>query len=196
MARIHGASGHGSGFLVKPNVLVTNAHVIRNEFLSDLRVHFPSANEPDRGPFKVEGLLYEDKDRDLAFLAVRCSLPPLKTVDKHTFVRGEDVVIIGSPGPIETAVSRGVLSSTHEIAGQCRYQLGAPINPGNSGGPVLNDSAEVIGVAAAHLRGMESLGFCVPAVDLRSALDALPTEDSETAHQAASVIGPRWRFAG
>ncbi len=186
VARIQGTSGHGSGFLIKANVVVTNAHVVKRELMEDIRVHFPSAKEPHRGPLRVEKLLHEDSQRDLAFLSVRSLLPPLKIASEHEFTRGEDVVIIGSPGPLENAINRGVLSTSHEIRGQQWYQLGAPLNPGNSGGPVLGDTAEVVGVATLHMRGRESLSFCVPAPELKAALGQVPSDDSEAARRATS----------
>jgi hypothetical protein len=44
----------------------------------------------------------------------------------------------------------------------------APINPGNSGGPVVNDAAQVIGVASAKLASsmVTSVGFVSPVNDL------------------------------
>jgi hypothetical protein len=78
VATIRGKLGSGSGFLVAPNILATNHHVIGIEFINQLAVHFPSAPPDKRGPYGVS-LLAEDARRDLAFLRLSCPLPHLST---------------------------------------------------------------------------------------------------------------------
>ena len=73
VALVKGHASSGTGFLVKPGIVATNAHVIDGEFMSSLEVRFPSAPEGKQGPFPAE-LLYEDPKRDLAFLAVSSDL--------------------------------------------------------------------------------------------------------------------------
>ena len=59
VALIKGRLGSGSGFLARPGVVITNAHVIELELLSALEVHFPSAAEGAKGPYPARLL---DKD--------------------------------------------------------------------------------------------------------------------------------------
>ena len=108
---ITGDGSVGTGFLVRPGVIATNAHVIDGEFITNLRVRFPSAEKAQQGPITAE-LLYEDTRRDLAFLRVKSSLPPLRIATSYTFRKGEDVTAIGNPGAggeliLENAISRG-----------------------------------------------------------------------------------------
>ncbi len=77
VALIKGKVSSGTGFLVRPGLIATNAHVIDDEFLPDLEVRFPSAADGLRGPIRAE-LLYEDPRRDLAFLAIRSACPRWK----------------------------------------------------------------------------------------------------------------------
>ncbi len=77
VALIKGKVSSGTGFLVRYGVIATNAHVIEEEFVSNLEVRFPSAPAGNQGPLNAQ-LLYEDRKRDIAFLAVKSDLPMLR----------------------------------------------------------------------------------------------------------------------
>ena len=176
---ITGDGSVGTGFLVRPGILATNAHVIDSEFITTLRVRFPSAEKDQQGPMTAE-LLFEDTRRDLAFLKVKSSLPPLRVVQSYTFRKGEDITAIGNPGAggeliLENAISRGVMSTKTSMEGQRYYQLGIAVNPGNSGGPVFNSFGDVIGVVTRKSAMQEQLAFCIPVEDLTLALDKVLT---------------------
>ncbi len=183
IALISGDGSVGTGFLVRPGILATNAHVIDGEFITTLRVRFPSAEKAQQGPLLAE-LLYEDTHRDLAFLRVKSTLPPLRIVSSYRFRKGEDVTVIGNPGAgeeliLENAISRGLMSTRTSIERQRYYQLTIAVNPGNSGGPVFNSAGEVIGVVTRKSAEQESLAFCIPVEDLNLALgkvDSLPED--------------------
>ncbi len=65
VALVKGKVSSGTGFLIRPDLVATNAHVIDDEFVADLEVRFPSAADGRRGPIRAE-LRYEDPRRDLA----------------------------------------------------------------------------------------------------------------------------------
>jgi S1-C subfamily serine protease len=174
VALIKGRLGSGSGFLARSGVVITNAHVIELELLGALEVHFPSAAEGAKGPYRVR-LLDKKPGRDLAMLAVESSLPALPLATSYKFRKGEDVTIIGTPGLgggmiLQNAVAHGILSTETVLDGQNYYQLGASVNAGNSGGPALDSSGEVIGVVTSKARGREAIGFCIPVGDVARAL--------------------------
>ena len=174
VALIKGQAFFGTGFLVKQGVVATNAHVIFDEFISNLEVRFPSAPAGKQGPFAVE-LLYEDNKRDLAFLGVKTDLPATEVVPTYTFVKGDDITVIGNPGlggdiVLENAVTRGVVSSKTVIDGMNFIQLSISINPGNSGGPIFDSSGRVIGVATLKAAKGDALAFSIPVEDLKAAL--------------------------
>ena len=87
VALIDGKAGSGTGFLVAPGILATNSHVIDGEFIGNLEIRFPSADEARKGPVQAE-LLYEDAKRDLAFLAVKTDLPALQSRSPIGIARG------------------------------------------------------------------------------------------------------------
>ena len=171
---IKGTSSSGTGFLIADGVIATNRHVIDTEFISDLEITFPSAPEGQRGPHAAK-LLYKDDKLDLSFLEVNASLPPLETATDYVFRRGQDILIIGSPGvskdlTLENAISRGVMSTEAVVEGQQYHQLGISINPGNSGGPVLDDSGQVIGIATLKATQQEGVAFSIPIQNVGEAL--------------------------
>lgn len=174
VALIKGKVSSGTGFLVRYGVIATNAHVIEQEFISNLEVRFPSAPAGNQGPIKAQ-LLYEDRKRDIAFLAVKSSLPVLPVAPNYSFVKGEDILVIGNPGMgddtvLENAISRGVMSAKTVIDGMPYHQMNIAINPGNSGGPVFDSLGRVIGVATLKSNKTEAMGFCIPVEDLNTAL--------------------------
>ena len=190
---IKGKLGSGSGFVVSPNLIATNSHVIRREFDRNLEIHFPSASSnEDKGPFHAE-LVYEDAKRDLAFLSVRTKLPPLKGAESFEFHPGMPITIIGSPGVgdgfVKNAISIGVLSAKDHRMDQDFYQLGATVNPGNSGGPVFDKYGEVMGVTTLKARTLEGISWCIPVDDLQSGISRVGSQLRETASETGSRHG-------
>jgi S1-C subfamily serine protease len=175
VALIRSGPASGTGFLLAPGILATNAHVLRLGALEQIKVCFPSAPN-GKDLVRVRSLLHLDLKRDLAFLEVEADWPPLPLAGAYEFRRGQDVVVIGNPGfgdgqVLENAVSRGVMSSQLEIRGHFYYQLGIAVNPGNSGGPVFDQRGQVIGMVTLKARQQEGVGFCIPAKDLQAGLD-------------------------
>ncbi len=114
----------------------------------------------------VPVLISQDRERDLAFFAVKSDLPPLPLADTFAFRKGEEVTAIGNPGGpdqiLENAISRGVLSTKTVINGEEYYQLNIAVNPGNSGGPVLDPYGRVIGVVTLKSTDKEAVAYCIP----------------------------------
>jgi len=169
VARIEGPKSSGSGFLIQPQILATNYHVIDDMMTEQIQIQFPSAEGIAKGPFNAE-LLYADPGRDIALLRVETTLPPLPLAENHQFRRGQDIIAIGSPGKLENAVNIGVLSSERVIEGHQFYQLGIAINSGNSGGPIIDRQGNVIGIATLKSANQESIAYCIPLADVQRAL--------------------------
>lgn len=198
IALIQGSSGSGTGFIVKPGVVVTNKHVIENEILNVLSVHFPSAESAQQGPFRPT-LLYESPDRDIAFLSIESKLSPLPVAEAHVFRRGQEVIVIGSPGlgdetVLQNAISRGVMSTKMSINGKDFYQLGISINPGNSGGPAIDMTGKVVGVVTLKASKKEGLGFCIPPEQLLMEIEFLKTITPESIAKTQSTHRARVIF--
>jgi len=81
---------------------------------------------------------------------------------------GQLVVAIGNPFRFEQSVSVGIVSATDRSlpgpngsAFEGLVQTDAAINPGNSGGPLVNTSAEVVGINTAVIPWAQGMGFAV-----------------------------------
>ncbi|WNO53349.1 S1 family peptidase [Stakelama saccharophila] len=167
--------GHGSGFAVAPNTIVTNAHVV------ELAQRFPSLVSidvvPETGEEHYRGeLIAFDVDRDLAL--IRFDGPPLPplTLYGKPLPDGYPLVSLGYPGnideatynslaqllmPTEPARSTGILSSHRSQRGLDTLEHTAQIARGNSGGPLLDNCGRVVGVNRAVTTAQEGDGSFV-----------------------------------
>ena len=172
-------TSQGSGFIAGDGMIVTNYHVL--EGCRDLTVKFTG------GAFaKARGVLYLDKDSDIAIVKVvtRPELMKSLAISSALPKQGEDVAAFGNPLGMEFTVTRGVVSavrsssSFHEAGSRKRsgtwIQTDAAISPGSSGGPLVNYRGEVVGVNTASLDadGSQNLNFAVSCLDIRKAIDA------------------------
>lgn len=158
--------------MVATDVLVTNAHVIADAVVADLRFVFPSRGNTE---YQAVALLHDDIKRDISVMRITEQHPWLSIAESHVFRPAEQILIIGSPGVgeelvLQNAVTQGLLSTVTQIDGVQYYQLSASINPGNSGGPVLDQYGKVIAVATLKATRQEGLAFGVPAAAIAAAL--------------------------
>lgn len=178
----------GSGFLVSPRTIVTNAHVIAegNPVL---------AVGPVRIPLKI---LRTDDQNDLAVLSVDADLTskPLG-LSKEPVSPGEQIYAIGNPEGLEKTISQGIVSGLRVRQGRDLLQITSPISHGSSGGPILNVKGEVIGVAVGMLEDGQNLNFAVPVEKLEALLTrsqpiaALPTDVAANIAKATAVLDRR-----
>src|SRR5437867_1548158 len=155
----------GSGFVIRPKRIMTNAHVV--SWAKQILVH----RYQDPRPYLAR-VKFIAHDCDLALLEVDdesffSGLEPLKFGDLPK-VRST-VVTHGYPaGGEQISYTRGVVSrieiQNYVHSGNRSFltaQTDAAINPGNSGGPVVQDDL-VVGVAFQGVPGLENTGFFIP----------------------------------
>ena len=152
--------GHGSGFAVAPDVIMTNAHVV--EPARDgggIRIGIvPSQGKG--GWFGRVIAVAPTADLALIRLTERGSLPPA-TLFTGAVADGSDVVAVGYPGNVDLAQGLNVgdiVSPTSPVKTRGTVSAGrssknfetilhtAPVGGGNSGGPLLDTCGRVIGV--------------------------------------------------
>lgn len=166
--------GSGSGFVIN-DLIITNSHVVSG--LKEVLISTKTL------PKTIGTVIYDDPAFDLAFilspLPIECK-NPLRLSEK-TVQDGDGVIAIGHPYGLNYSTTEGIVSKASRLQGEVEYiQFDAAINPGNSGGPLLNESAEVIGVNTFIIQNSNNLGFALPAYTLKEALEqfrSLKTED-------------------
>ena len=169
----------GSGFVVSPGLVVTNAHVVAGT---------GSVKVVDSAGYHTASVELFDPEFDLAVLRVPgISEKPL-TIDPHMVGRGTKGVVIGYPdgGPLTVdpaAVRTEILATGLDIYGQNQttrsvYEVEALVRPGNSGGPLVESDGLVIGVVFSRSPSTPDIGYALasPGVLRRVELaEALPT---------------------
>ncbi|MGL4257850.1 MAG: MarP family serine protease [Microbacterium sp.] len=162
-----GRSSTGTGFVVAPDRIVTNAHVVAG-------VERPVVELP--GVASREGrVVYFDPVDDLAVIAVDgLGADPLPFAT--TLGAGSPAVVQGYPlgGPF-TMVGAGVLSTgtvpipdiyDESAAPREIYDLSAAVRPGNSGGPLLTEDGAVAGVVFARAENDAERGYAMTMAEL------------------------------
>ncbi len=164
----------GSGFVVSPEHVLTNAHVVAG--VTDGPTVF--ATNGQQYPAKV--VLY-DPERDLAVLDVP-GLPerPLRFADPAP--AGASAVVGGYPldqslTMVAARVGLSVLATGPNIYGtevvnRNIYPIEASIEPGNSGGPLLATDGRVYGVVFAASTVISDRGYALTATEVNSDVDA------------------------
>ncbi|MGJ3649054.1 S1C family serine protease [Sphingomonas sp. GlSt437] len=175
--------GHGSGFAVGPNRIVTNAHVV------ELAARYPAnvviGVVPSEGDKSYQGkLIAYDAQRDLALIEFKgTSLPPL-TLYGGPVTDGEQVISLGYPGNVDLATAQsaadyirplspvrtqGGFAGNRMLTGVRVFLHTASIARGNSGGPLLDRCGRVIGVNSALTKAEEgdsTFGFAIADAEL------------------------------
>jgi serine protease Do len=153
--------GVGSGVVIAPGQVLTNAHNLRHD---DTTVTFMDGSR-ERG--RVAG---SDADLDLAVIEVDTGdVSPLSWPDDELEPEiGRVVFALGNPGGRGLRVTPGFISSVarsfrgprgRRIRGAIEHT--APLPRGSSGGPLLDRSGQVIGINAVRVDG--GLILAIPA---------------------------------
>ena len=161
------SGGSGTGWVVKANRLMTNAHVVSNAKLLTVE----KENDPKKYVATVEFIAH---DCDLAQLKVEdpdfwkdtkpLDLGPVPEIESSVSVYGYPI------GGERMSVTKGIVSRidfrtyAHSVMdSHLCIQIDAAINPGNSGGPVMQQG-KVVGVAFQGLGGADAqnVGYMIP----------------------------------
>jgi serine protease Do len=161
------ATGVGSGVVYRPDVVITNHHVVQDS--TDVTIDYAD------GTSSPGHVLATDAITDLAVVRTERTGLPVPEYRTELPRPGEPVLAIGSPLGFEGTVTAGIVSGLNrEIPGSAAQsralvdliQVDAAISPGNSGGALLDRHGRVIGINEAYIPpavGAVSIGFAIPA---------------------------------
>ncbi len=164
IASIDTGTARGSGFFVRPDLVVTNNHVVEGQ---------SSVNLQAGGAKYTARVVSASPSVDVALLQVFNANPQQATLRLGTAANarpGEEVIAIGyALGTLSNTVTRGIVSALRQAGGVTLIQTDAAINPGNSGGPLLDRSGTVIGINSMSNTRAQGLSFAI-AIDHATAL--------------------------
>jgi S1-C subfamily serine protease len=156
----------GSGFVIGPEKLMTNAHVVAGT--DRLTVQQGSAALP------ATVVLY-DPDRDLAVLDVPGLTRPALAFARTPATTGQSAAPAGYPLDGPFTITPGRVSSQLALRGPNIYStatvvrevytLRSAVRPGNSGGPLLAADGSVLGVVFGAARDKPNVGFALTAAE-------------------------------
>ena len=137
--------GHGTGFLIDANHVMTDAHVV--EDFETVKVRFPGG-----ATFGTAKVVVRDRMVDLAVIEIAGTRDFVPTIAEAPTVVGSELYVLGYPGRTanspQPVFSRGLLSqvSRWDAAGVTYLRTDASGEPGISGGPVLDASGNVVAI--------------------------------------------------
>ncbi len=161
----------GSGFFIKPDVVLTNWHVVEETKFIEMKMY--------DGRETFGKVIAKDIRLDLALIKVQSRGKPVQFFTNKTLNLGTTVEAIGHPRRFEFSITRGVVSAIRRLdninissatndmgmptgGGKdvLYIQMDAPISPGNSGGPLFFGD-KVIGVNTWNRTDSQNLNFSV-----------------------------------
>jgi len=151
--------GHGSGFAVAPDKIITNAHVVE---LTREEKDLVIGVIPSEGTKTYGGkIIAFSPGNDLALIQLEEGHLPVSTFYAGAVSDGQHVTAIGYPGTVDRAQGLGlkqlveplgtVKTSGNVSSGRASQNFDtvlhtAPLAAGNSGGPLIDDCGRVLGV--------------------------------------------------
>lgn len=174
----------GSGFVVSPGRVMTNAHVVAGT--SATQVHATS------GTFDAT-VVYFNPANDVAVLDVPDLSAPALRFKLGNAVTGADAIALGYPegGPYTASAARVrkqirlESGNIYQQGAEMRevYTIRADIRQGNSGGPLIDPGGQVLGVVFGAAENSESqTGFALTSQQVQTDL-----HDSSGLHNAVDT---------
>jgi S1-C subfamily serine protease len=152
----------GSGFIVSPNIVVTNAHVVAgvvSPYIIDVHGQHQAS------------VIWFDPNLDIAVLTTSDLAGKPLTVSDSTAANNTPSVVLGFPGGGNFSASPAVVLSSFIATGRNIYNQGetdrsiyevkAKVIPGNSGGPLVNVHGTVIGIVFAESTTYNNIGYAL-----------------------------------
>ena len=177
----------GSGFVVGPGMVATNAHVVAGEAAGNTQIVVG-------GNSYGATVVFFDPSFDLAVLRTSAPLGPALTISANLVNRGTQAALLGYPedGPLTidpagvteevTAIGKDIYNNGTVTRGV--YALDANVLPGNSGGPLMGPGGQVVGVVFSRSTVYPNVGYALTSPGVLSRVQAA------SSHRAAVSTGP------
>ena len=162
--------GHGSGFVISENLILTNHHVVGES--NSVAIKFSN------GLQLIGKVIASNSGRDVAVVKVNAALPKYFNLSKTTPTVGSDVYAIGTPldEKFHSTVSKGIISGFREVNNKTLIQSDVNIRPGNSGGPLIDKSGNIVGIAVSSFvvnNSSQGINFFIPIDDALKSLEVI-----------------------
>ena len=198
--------GHGSGFAVAPNRIVTNAHVVQVAADADKDLVAVGVVPSEGSQSYRARVLAVDPARDLALLELEQGTVPPIALYAGPMEDGSPVAALGYPGNVDLATARsaedyirplpptrsvGIFSNVRPINGIVTLLHTANIARGHSGGPLLDQCGRVLGVNTLITRNQDGdapFAFAVANRELTTFLRAARQPFQSTAAECVSMV--------
>ncbi|MGB3773140.1 MAG: MarP family serine protease [Rhodococcus sp. (in: high G+C Gram-positive bacteria)] len=162
----------GSGFVIGPGRVITNAHVVAGT--SSVAV------DTNAGPLDAEVVLF-DPSVDIAVLNVPSLDAAVLPFATDRAASGTDAVVLGYPGGGPYTASPARVRETLNLSGPNIYRTGTvdrevytvrgSIRQGNSGGPLVGTDGRVLGVVFGAAVDDSDTGFVLTAAEVAAEVD-------------------------
>ena len=160
---IESNDSQGGGVIIKPNIVVTNCHVVDS---GNIIVYKSKNRRTDKSKQYRATIRHRDTKRDFCLLDVSGLLGFTADVRRYDTLRiGESVYGIGSPRGLDLSLTSGLISQKRIVAGVRKIQTDTAISPGSSGGGLFDRKGNLIGIMTSKIvdEEAEGLGFAIPA---------------------------------
>lgn len=150
----------GSGFSVKENMIITNAHVVKDYKSVTVKLYDGTT---------VRGTVQKtDTEKDLALIEVDRKMVPLE-ISSDDLKIGQEVYAIGAPKDMTYTMTKGIISALdRKLRNNTYVQIDASVNEGNSGGPLVDENGRAVGVITLKASNAEGIGFAIKAKDVNA----------------------------
>lgn len=172
---VYTETGVGSGFSIKENLIITNAHVVENNKNVAINLY--------DGTTIKGNVIKTDVEKDLALIEVKKSIVPLSIASEDLSI-GQEVYAIGAPKDMPYTMTKGIVSALDRKIGKNSYiQIDASVNSGNSGGPLVDESGNVIGIITLKASDAEGIGFAIGIKDIQSFIKEVKASGQQTSSE-------------
>jgi len=177
----------GSGFVIAPGLVATDAHVIAGSRRPIIKYNNSS----------YEGVpVYFNALLDLAILRVPALPAPALQLAPKSIDLNTTVAVLGFPGG-NYQVAPGIIRDTRATAGTNIYDLGkfdrgiylvqAQVDYGNSGGPLVTSSGMVAGIVFSKSTTVSNIAYVLASAHITTALQRVKASTARVSTGACVV---------